>query len=201
MNIATRKFFIFVSIILLAISISKTTQAYSDIHGIEYDDVIDVTCDIYQDSVLVTEFTEYAPFRFQVNENLVNKILVDAVIGLKVGETKPYITWVLDYQNGTIATIEYFDTTILRIAIDSTPEKPIGRGVIITFSVIGGLCAVVGMGYLAYKARTTLFAKKCAICKKVAIGTCKKCGRTFCERCYSNGCPYCKSRTLLKFKS
>ncbi len=199
MNIVTRKFLILGITLLLMISILTTTQAYSDINGIEYDDVIDVTCDIYMDSELVGEFTELAPFRFQVNEYIVNRILVDAVIGLKVGETKSYITWLIDYQNGTITTVEYFDTTIYRIIVDSTPEKPIGRGVIIALSVIGGLGAAAGFGYLAYKARKTVFAKKCVICKIVAVGTCKKCGRTFCERCYSNGCPYCKSRTMLKF--
>jgi hypothetical protein len=199
MSISIRKALILGITLLLTISVVKTTQAYSDIHGVEYDDIIDVTCDIYMDSELVGEFTELAPFRFQVNEHLVNRILVDAVIGLKIGDTKSYITWIIDYQNGTIATVEYFDTTIFRIVEDSTPERPVGRGVIITLSVIGGLGAVVGLGYLAYKSRTTIFAKKCAICKIVAVGTCKKCGRTFCERCYSNGCPYCKSRTLLKF--
>ncbi len=201
MNITIRKFPILGITILLTISILTTTQAYSDIHGIEYDDIIDITCEIYKDSELVGEFTEAGPFRFQVNEHLVNKILVDAVIGLKVGDTKSYITWIIDYQNGTTTKVEYFDTIIFRIVEDSTPERPIGKGVIITFSVIGGLGAVVGLGYLSYKVRTTFLAKKCVVCKIIAVGNCKKCGRSFCERCYSNGCPYCKSRTLLKFKS
>lgn len=201
MNIATRKFLILGIILLLAFPILTQIRAYSDIHGVEYDDIIDVTCEIYKDEELVGDFTEAAPFRFQVNEHLVNRILVDAVVGLKVGETKPYITWIIDYRNGTITTVEYYDTTIYRIVEDSTPDKPVGKGFIITISVIGGLAVAVGLVYLSYKARTTFLAKKCAICKAVAVGNCKKCGRTFCERCYSNGCPYCKSRTLLKFKS
>jgi len=199
MNITSRKFLFLGIALLFTISILETTHAYSDIHGIEYDDIIDVSCEIYMDAELVNEFTEDAPFRFQVNENLVNQILVDAVIGLKVGDTKPYITWIIDYENGTIRTVEYYDTTIIRIVEDSTPERPVGKGFIITFSIIGGLGVVAGLVYLSYIVRTKFLAKKCVVCKAIAVGNCKKCGRSFCERCYSNGCPYCKSRTLLKF--
>ena len=199
MNITSQKFLILGIVLLLNVSILTTTQAYSDIHGVEYDDIIDVSCEIYKDEELVSDFTEAAPFRFQVNEHLVNRILVDAVIGMKVGDTKPYITWIIDYENGTITTVEYYDTTIIRIVEDSTSEKPVGKGFIITFSVIGGLGGVAGLVYLSYIIRTKFLAKKCAVCKTIAVGNCKKCGRSFCERCYSNGCPYCKSRTLLKF--
>ncbi len=92
-------------------------DSYSETDGIEYDDIIDVAFISYRNGEFVIEYTAQGPIRLEINTNAVNEYFVNEVLGMKIGEVKPYITW-----NVGADLIEYFNTTIVNLVKDSTPE-------------------------------------------------------------------------------
>ncbi|MCE7743147.1 MAG: hypothetical protein GOP50_11920 [Candidatus Heimdallarchaeota archaeon] len=104
-------------VLLVLFSQFKVISAYDDLYGIELDDIVDVAFISYRNGEFVIEYTTEGAFRVEVNTNAVNEIFVNAILGMKEGETKPYISWMVGAD-----IIEYYNTTIVDIVIDSTPE-------------------------------------------------------------------------------
>ncbi|MHA1200465.1 MAG: hypothetical protein ACTSQF_14175 [Candidatus Heimdallarchaeaceae archaeon] len=105
-------------LVLFAISACFTlTSAYDDLDGIELNDVVDFAFIAYRNGEFVIEYTASSAFRIEVNTNGVNDNFVNAILGMKVGETKSYITWTIGLD-----VIEYYNTTIIHIELDASPE-------------------------------------------------------------------------------
>lgn len=173
--------------------------AYDVIHGVEYNDVIDITFVRFIDGQFSIKYGDDGPFRITINENLYNKVFIDELIGMKLKESKLYIAWNVEQDNGSITHFEYFNTTIFNIHIDSTPEMgSVGRGFLIAFEVIAGIGGAIGLIYGVNKLRLRLALKNCIGCSNKATSKCSKCGNYFCANCAAKACSNCGSRKFIR---
>ncbi|MCG3215776.1 MAG: hypothetical protein KAS63_03625 [Candidatus Heimdallarchaeota archaeon] len=184
---------------LLILNSQFSARAYDNIHGIEYDDVVDVAFVRYINNEFSFSYTTDAPFRVTVNENIINVNFIEELIGMKIGETKPLISWYVQENETTVSFIEYFNTTIVKLIKDSTPQRgPIGKGFLIALEVIAGIGGTIGLIYVANKLRRRFALKKCMSCEKHASSKCSKCGNFYCSECLTKGCPNCGSRKFIR---
>jgi len=197
MNRSTRNFVLLTILTFVLISSFSTTQAYDELLGVEYEDVIDVAFTSYIDGEFTNEYTEEGPFRVTVNENYVNKNFIEELVGMKLGEVKPYITWTV-LNNGDINVIEYYDTKIVKIVKDSSPDRSVGRIILIIFAVIAGLGLSIGAIYAVYRMRSRILVKKCAKCGNTATSKCAKCAFLICSDCGTKGCPECGNMKFIR---
>ncbi|MCE7741354.1 MAG: hypothetical protein GOP50_02750 [Candidatus Heimdallarchaeota archaeon] len=185
----------FFAILLLNTLVS--VYAYDEYAGIEYDDVVDVGFVSYRNGEFVIEYTAEGAFRVEVNTNAVNFNFVNAILGMKEFEKKPYVTW-----NVGPDLIEYYNVTIYDIVVDSTPPtSPVWkafRTVIIVVAVLGG---AVGAVYLGVKFKGRMVLKGCSTCKNTGTSKCAKCGKHYCSDCSSKGCTNCGSRQFIRLKN
>lgn len=190
------------SIILISLLANVTilSSAYDDIHGIEYNDIVDISFERYIDGVLNSVYDDDNPFQITINPDYINVIVVNQLLGMKVGEINPSIKWTVEQVNGTVNEFEYVNTKIVRIVKDSTPQiSPIGETIITIFTVIAVIGAIVGLVFLYIKVlRPRLLRKKCMKCGKQAHTKCAKCGSFICSECSVNGCPSCGSRKYIR---
>lgn len=183
-----------VSILLFNTLLS--VNAYDEYAGVEYNDIINTGFVSYRNGVFVTEYTESGPFQCEVNSNAVNVHFVDAVLGMKVGEVKPLVTWTVESD-----LIEYFNVTVYKVVKDSTPNTSpvwrVFRTIIIVIAVLGG---VVGITYLSVKIKGRVIVKSCSSCNNRATSKCAKCGLYYCSNCSSKGCKSCGSRQFVRIQ-
>ncbi|MHA1224547.1 MAG: hypothetical protein ACTSSG_02180 [Candidatus Heimdallarchaeaceae archaeon] len=142
--------------------------------------------------------------------------LYDQIIGMELGSSKDAIVYPEDgytpidgkYASLYNLTLYYYNLKIYAVnglfytdyLTNGSTSPPFGKILLNIFYALLGLSAFGLAIFGGFKLYPLVFGKRCAVCKKPAIGTCKKCGKTFCELCYSNGCPYCKGRSLIRFK-
>ncbi|MHA1708051.1 MAG: hypothetical protein ACTSYV_03085 [Candidatus Heimdallarchaeaceae archaeon] len=143
--------------------------------------------------------------------------LYDDIIGMELGSMKDEIIVYPEEGytpiDGTYASLYNLTLYYKRLKIyavnglfytdyltNGGTSPPFGKILLNIFYALLGLSAFGLVIFGGFKLYPLVFGKRCAVCKKPAIGTCKKCGKTFCELCYSNGCPYCKGRSLIRFK-
>ena len=172
-----------------------SVTAYDDLYGVEYDDIIDIAFISYINGEFSNNYTADGAFRVTVNSHIINAHLIDQLIGMKIGESKPYITWVDGEEN----LIEYYDTTIVRLIKDATPDKSIAwkviRPILLT---IASLAIVLGGAYAAVKISKLVGIKGCSTCNNKATSKCSKCGTYYCPNCSSKGCKNCGSRQFVR---
>jgi len=113
-SVYSRTSFVVVSLLLFICNIY--TFAYDENLGVEYNDVLDVTFTSYINRELQSIYTPEAPFRLRVNSTIINVNLVNELIGMTLGETKQYISWVVETN-----LMEYYDLTVIHLVEDSTP--------------------------------------------------------------------------------
>ena len=176
-----------------------STQAYDNISGVEYDDILDISFVRYIDGKYSVTYSDSAPFTVKINYNDLYHSVVDKLLGMKKRETKD-IEWEIRLENGTIRFYEYRDTKIVRIVVDSTPDSNIdvGRIFIIIAEVIAGIAGVVGAVFILYKLRTRFSIKSCVGCSQQANSKCSKCGHFYCSECSVKGCSNCGSRQFIR---
>lgn len=114
-SVYARTSFVVVSLLLFICNISTFT--YDENLGVEYNDVLDVTFTSYINGELQSIYTPEAPFRLRVNSTIINENMVNELIGMKLGETKSYVSWLVETN-----LLEYYDLTVTNIVEDSTPE-------------------------------------------------------------------------------
>jgi hypothetical protein len=182
---------------LLLLNSFVSVYAYDEYEGIEYDDIVDVGFVSYRNGEFVIEYTEEGPFRVEVNTHAVNENFVNAIIGMKLGERKDLVTWMVGPD-----LIEYFNVTIYSIFRDVSTTNNIAwriiKPILITIAVLGGL---VGAGYLGIKIRGRVVLKGCSNCGKTGASKCAKCGTYYCSDCSSKGCTNCGSRQFVRLKT
>lgn len=194
----------FISLLFLVLSSTYIT-AYDDKYGIEWGDVVDISFTRYINGKFSATWGPDDPFRVTVDDDITNINLVEALLGMKVGETKAKISWTVTAENGTVFNYDYYNTTIIRIVKDSTPSKNVvsaGRVFLIILEVllIGG--GAVGTIYLALflRKKINVGVKRCSSCGKPATLTCAKCGALYCNECSTHGCKICKGRKFVRYK-
>lgn len=176
-------------------------QAYDDVHGVEYDDVIEIAFSRrINDDFYENEYTIENPFELTVNENYINVVFVNALIGMKVGEVKPSIEWSVTDEYGLETEYEYIDTTIVSIVRDATPNTtPIGKIFLYIFEAILAVGVVIGAFYLYIKViKPKFLTKKCLECGNLATSKCSKCGTHICTDCSVKGCPNCGCKKYIR---
>ena len=190
----------FVVLVTLFIQVAALSSAYDDIHGVELNDIVDISFDRYIDGIQESGYDDENPFELTVNPAYINVIFVNEILGMKVGEIKPSIKWTVDEGGGIFTEYEYVNTKIIRIVKDATPAiSPIGQTILIIFEVILVTGAVVGTIFLYLKViRPRYFSKKCLTCGNQATSKCSKCGRFICSECSVKGCPSCGSRKYIR---
>ena len=180
----------------LVITQFTTVEAYDTLYGVEYDDVVDVAFESWINGEFSNNYTADGPFRITVNPGVINANFIDEIIGMMVGEVKPYITWVDPAGN----LVEYYDTTIVKLVKDSTPEPSpawrIIRPILLSIIVIG---VVIGSIYAGVKIRNRIGIRGCTNCSNKAASKCAKCGKHYCSNCSSTGCTNCGSRQFIRF--
>ena len=197
MNKSTRNLVLLAILVMGFISSLSTTQAYDDLLGVEYEDVINVAFISYIDGEFTNNYTEEGPFEVIVNENYINKNFIDELLGMKLGEVNPYITWTV-LNNGEESKIEYYDTKVVEIVKDSSPDISVGKYFLIAFAVIAGLGFGIGAIYVIYKLRSKILIKKCAKCGNTATSKCAKCAFIICSECGTKGCPECGNMKFIR---
>ncbi len=189
----------FIVLVTLLIQVSALSVAYDDIHGVELNDVIDISFDRYINGDATTGYPDDDPFQLTVNPAYINVIFVNEIIGMKVGEVKPSIKWTVDEGDGHFNEYEYVDTKIVKLVKDATPStSPIGQIILTIFEVVLVIGVVVGAIFLYVKVIHPRFlSKKCLTCGNQATSKCSKCGRFICSECMIKGCPSCGSRKYI----
>ncbi len=173
--------------------------AYDAIHGVESNDVVDITFVRFIDGVFSISYSDDGPFRITINPNLYNEYFINELLGMKLREPKLYIAWSVTQENGSLSRFEYFNTTVINIHIDSTPEMgSVGKGFLIAFEVIAGVGGAIALVYFGNKLRHRLALKKCLGCDKHATSKCSKCGKFFCADCAAKACSSCGSRKFIR---
>lgn len=190
----------FVVLVILLIQITAISSAYDDVHGVELNDIIDISFVRYTNGVLTLNHSDANPFELIVNKAYINEIFVLEMVGMKVGEVKPSIKWTVDEGGGISNDYEYVDTKIVRIVKDATPPtSPIGQIILTIFGVILVIGVVVGSIFLYLKVIHPRFlSKKCLTCGNQATSKCSKCGRFICSECTVKGCPNCGSQKYIR---
>ena len=190
----------FIVLVTLLIQITAMSSAYDDVHGVELNDIIDISFVRYTNGVLTLEHSDADPFELTVNTASINEIFVLEMVGMKVGEVKPSIKWTVDEGGGIFNEYEYVNTKIVRIVKDSTPPtSPIGQIILTIFEVFLVIGAVVGAVFLYLKViRPRFLSKKCLTCGNQATSKCSKCGRFICTECSVKGCQSCGSQKYLR---
>ena len=199
---------------LVSIPIMKSSAA---LPVVEDQDVLAYGYTLVANLTTIEVKTEEDPVRKQVALGYTQPVgLYYALIGMTLGQVKDvtvtpdqgflpgdpdygYLTNLTLYFNG----LKVYEINGYHITDIPTNGPQPGSFGYIFIRVVIALVSIAGavlLGYGFYRFYPRFFGKKCAVCKKVAIGSCKKCGEVFCENCYSNGCPKCKSRTLIRFK-
>ncbi len=179
----------------LVVTQSLTVKAYDNLYGVEYDDVIDVAFESWINGIFSNSYTAEGPFRLTVSNQVINSNFTSELLGMKEGEVKPYITWInLDED-----VIEYYDTTIVRLVKDSTPDSTLAwriiRPILITVASLG---IVIGGAYAGVKISQRLGIKGCSTCDNKATSKCSRCGENYCASCSSKGCNSCGSRQFVR---
>ena len=182
---------------ILVLSISVNVLAYDEVYGIEWGDVVDISFTRYINGKFSIEYGPDNPFRVTVDDDITNIHLVEALLGMKIGETKKQISWSVTAENGTVFNYDYYNTTIIKIVKDSTPVKNItgaGRVFLIILEVLVAGGAVVGGVYLFLflRKKVKIGIKKCVSCGNIATVKCSKCGTYYCANCSIHGCKNCK---------
>ena len=189
-------------VVLVAILIQGTALscAYDDIHGIELNDIVDISFDRYINGEQTTGYDDENPFQLTVNSAYINVIFVNEIIGMKVGEVKPSIKWTVDEGGGIFTEYEYVDTKIVRLVKDFTPSKPpIGQVILTISGIILGIGTVVAVIFLYFRVIQPRFlSKKCLTCGNQATSKCAKCGLFICSECMVKGCQDCGSRKFIR---
>jgi len=195
----SKRFYLVCIITVLSFYAIISTQAYSNLNGVEYDDVVDISFVRYIDGRYSIAYGEANPFRVKINYNELNHNVVDGLLGMKKQETRD-IDWEVELSNGTIKYYEYRDTKIVEIVEDSTPGPSIdvGKIFIIIAEVLAGIAGVVGAVFILYKIRKRLLVKNCTSCSNKANSRCSKCGVFFCAECSVKGCSNCGSRQFIR---
>lgn len=190
----------FAVLVILLIQVAALSSAYDDVHGVELNDIIDISFERYIDGIPGLHKTDDDPFRLTVNPAYINVIFVNEMIGMKVGEVKPSIKWTVDEGGGIFTEYEYVNTKIVRLVKDATPEtSPIGQIILTIFKVILVIGAVVGTIFLYIKViRPRFLSKKCLVCGNQATSKCSNCGLFICSECTVKGCPSCGSRKYIR---
>jgi hypothetical protein len=173
-----------------------TVGAYDSLYGVEYDDIIDVAFISYINGEFSNNYTADGAFRITVNPGVINANFIDEIIGMMIGEVKPYITWVDPVGN----LVEYYDTTVVKLVKDSTPDTSKAWRIIrpILLSIIG-IGVVIGSIYAGVKIRHRIGIRGCTNCSNKAASKCAKCGKHYCSNCSSTGCTNCGSRQFIRF--
>ncbi|MHA1867628.1 MAG: hypothetical protein ACTSVB_04850 [Candidatus Heimdallarchaeaceae archaeon] len=187
---------------ILFLSLIIHVTAYDKKLGVEWGDRVEVACERYIDGKLKTVYTENSPLEVAIDEDITNYNFVSELVGMKVGETKPSISWYVTQTNGSVSYFEYKNVKILKITLDATPDHTgptAGNVLLIILKVILGIALAFLLFYLIYKLWKRFMIKKCVKCRKnKAIKKCSKCGTLLCDECTINGCPECKSRTFIR---
>ncbi|MCK5304790.1 MAG: hypothetical protein KAJ72_06040, partial [Candidatus Heimdallarchaeota archaeon] len=189
----------FVVLVTLLIQVAALSNAYDDIHGVELNDIIDISFDRYINGIQESGYDDENPFELTVNTAYINAKFVNEMIGMKVGEVKPSIKWTVDEGGGIFTEYEYVNTKIIRIVKDSTPPtSPIGQIILTIFEVFLVIGAVVGAVFLYIKVIHPRFlSKKCLTCGNQATSKCSKCGRYICSESTVKGCQSCGSQKYI----
>jgi hypothetical protein len=191
---------LYYSILLIAFTTLVLTQlttvnSYDELYGVEYGDIVDVAFESWINGEFSNNFTDDGAFRVTVDPDVVNYNFVDELVTMKIGEVKPYITWF----DGEGNLIEYYNTKIVRLVKDISPNTPLAwkiiRPILITMVSIG---VVVGGIYSGVKIRQRIGIKGCFSCDNKATSKCSKCGTSFCPNCSSKGCTNCGSRQFIR---
>lgn len=179
----------------LVVAQCTSVVAYDDLYGVEYDDIVDVAFESWINGIFSNSYTASGPFRVTVNTHLVNENFINEIVGMKLWDVKPYITWF----DGEDNLIEYYNTTIVKVVKDITPPSAGAWKIIrpILFTVIG-IGIVVGGIYSGVKIRQRIGIKGCFTCDNKATSKCSKCGNSFCSNCSSKGCTNCGSRQFIR---
>ncbi len=190
----------FVVLVTLLIQVAALSNAYDDIHGVELNDIIDISFDRYINGIQESGYDDENPFELTVNTAYINAKFVNEMIGMKVGEVKPSIKWTVDEGGGIFTEYEYVNTKIIRIVKDSTPPtSPIGQIILTIFEVFLVIGAVVGAVFLYIKVIHPRFlSKKCLTCGNQATSKCSKCGQFICTECSVKGCQSCGSQKYIR---
>ncbi len=192
-------------------------ESYAALPVVKDQDVLAYGYTLVANLSTVDVFTEEDPVRKQVLLGYTQpEGLYHALIGMMLGQTKDvtvtpdqgYLPGDPDYGHLAGLTLYFTGLKVYEINgyhITDVPTNgpPPGSFGYIFIRIVIALVSIAGaglLGYGVYRFYPRVFGKKCAVCKKVAIGSCKKCGALYCDTCYSNGCPACKSRTLIRFK-
>ncbi|MHA1346016.1 MAG: hypothetical protein ACTSVO_03400 [Candidatus Heimdallarchaeaceae archaeon] len=190
----------FIVLIALLVQASALSGAYDDVHGVELNDVIDISFSRIINGEPGLSYPDDSPFQLTVNPAYINVVLVNEIIGMKVGEVKASIKWTVDEGGGVYNEYEYVNTKIVRLVSDATPSTtPIGQTILIIFEVILVIGAVIGAFFLYQKViRPRFLSKKCLTCGTLATSKCSKCGSFICAECAVKGCPTCGSRKYIR---
>jgi len=199
--------FILVSVIAFNVN-EYSAKAYDEEKGVEWGDVVAISFVryVYHDGVRIYGLDlKEDNFRVVVDDTMFNYNFVSKLVGMKLGETKPLISWTVTEKNGTIAKYDYHNTTIVKILKDVTPDKNLtsaGRVLLTILEVGVGIGAAIGAIYLAIflKKKFMLGVKKCSKCGKPADVKCIKCGYIYCHDCSKKGCINCGSRKFIRLK-
>ncbi len=190
----------FVVLVALLIQGTALSGAYDDVHGVELNDIIDISFERYINGYPDSGYNETAPFQLTVNSAYINEIFVNELIGMKVGEVKPSIEWTVDEGGGVSNEYEYVNTKIVRLVYDATPSpSPIGQTLLTILGIILGIGLVVAAIFLYFRVIQPRFlSKKCLVCGNQASSKCSNCGLFFCSECTVKGCPDCGSRKYIR---
>lgn len=177
-------------------------QSYDDKNGVEYNDIVNITCtriidhNTYQPFV----YTPDSPLTVIINPESFNENFINELLGMKLGETKDLISWFVTQENGVINLYEYFNTTIFEIVEDSTPgtSSPAGGVFLTIIKVAAGIGAFALGVYGFIFIRRRLKIKSCISCRTKATSKCAKCGAYYCPNCSTKGCKTCGSTKYIR---
>ena len=177
-------------------------KSYDDKLGVEYDDVVNVTCTRIIDHNTFDPFVYglNSPLTVVINPESFNENFINELLGMKLGETKDLISWYVTQVDETITLYEYYNTTIIEIVEDSTPgtSSPAGAVFLTIIKVAGGIGTFALGVYGFIFIRRRLKIKSCISCGTKATSKCAKCGVYYCPNCPTKGCKDCGSTKYIR---
>ena len=191
---------LFLSMLVLFLVVPLTqTVAYDDNYGVEYDDLIDISFRVYYNGSIKNDYPPESPFQMRVNPTLIAEVYLNFILGMKIGENRPYVSWTTQGEEGPVF-VEYVNNTLIRVVEDSTPPGFSGtwkviRGILYAGLVIG---VISGSIYLYVKLRPKLSSRGCINCSSRAYLKCAKCGSFTCQNCSGKGCTSCGSTKFIR---